>query len=210
MATIDMEAMDAAAKARAEEQSQPGTFSFVDRLTNRNYPTEEVVVFLDERAGHLIEKLNEDLLMQKDPEQRELIEKQIAYHSEKARSSRYTVKLEGISVEAYDAIVDAAKEQFPYEYREFRNPITQRLEREVIESEDREQFFRTHLWSAFMRSIEDADGNVDENTTPEFVGIFLGLAPIAAQATVGMAVDRLRMVSDWMDKIQGEDFFPKS
>ena len=206
----DTEQMSADAKAIAEEASKQGNFSFIDRLSNRNYATEDVTVFLDERAGSIVQKLTEDLLLQKDPEQREIIEKQIAYQSEKARESRYILHLEGVSVETYDACVDLAQDQYPLEYSEHRNPLTAKLEREVVENDDRELLFRTHLWAAFIRSVEDADGNLDENISPEFVAVFLKLAPIAAQVEVGAAVQRLRMVSDWMDKIQGEDFFPKS
>lgn len=210
MTDTDLEQMSADAKAVAEEQSQPGTFSFLDRLNNRNYPTEDVTIFLDERAGLIVQKLKSDLMLQKDPAQREIIEKQIAYQVEKACESRYIVHLQGISVEAYDAIVDAANEQYPVEYNEFRNPLTAKLEREVIPNEDRDLYFRTHLWAAFFQSVEDKDGNLDENTTPEFVSVFLKVAPIAAQVEIGAAVDRLRMVTNWMDEIQGEDFLAKS
>lgn len=210
MTEINTEELSAEAKAVAEEHSKQGTFNFLDRLANRNYPTEDVEIYLDERTGHQIEKLSQDLILQKDPEQREVIEKQIAHLSEKARASRYIVHLEGISTESYDSIVDAANEAYPLKYNEYHNPLTAQREREVIPDVNREQYFRTHLWAAFIKSFEDADGNIDDRISPEFVAYFLKVAPIAAQVRVGTAVEKLRMVTNWMDQIQGEDFLAKS
>lgn len=206
----DTEKASAEARVIAEEKSKQGTFNFLDRLNGRDYPAEDVEIYLDERSGYIIQKLNEQILTATTPEQVEVLEKQIAHHREKARASRYIFHLEGISVEEYDSVVDLAREQYPLEFREHRNPLTAKLEREVVENEDREQLFRTELWSRFVRHIEDADGNVDTNITPEFMAVVLGHAPIAAQAAIGSAVEKLRMVSNWMDEIQGEDFLAKS
>ena len=208
--TEELSAESAAAKEIAQEHSKPGTFSFIDRLNNRNYPTETVEIYLDELAGHKIEQLQQQRLAENDPDKALIIDSDIEKWREKARESRYTIYLEGISTEAYDKIVEMAQEQYPLEFRETRNPLTMATEREVIENDDREILFRTHLWAAFIRKIEDTAGNVDTNVTPEFMSVFLGLAPIAAQAAVGNAVGKLRMVTNWMDEIQGEDFFPKS
>lgn len=206
MTEIDVET----AREVAEEHSKPGKFSFLDRLQNREYPAEDVEIFLDEAAGLHIHKLTQELLASKDPEQTEIIEKQIAHYSDKARKSRYTVHMQGISTEAYDAVVDAAREEFPVEYTESRHPLTMAPERREVESESREVYFRTHLWSKFIKSVEDTDGNIDDEISPEWVGAFLGNAPIIAQARIQVALEQLRMTTSWMDEIQGEDFLAKS
>lgn len=199
-----------AARERAVEASKPGNFNFLDRLVGRNYPTEDVVVYLDEAEGYEIEKIEKLLIISKDAEKSERLEKALAEHRANAEKSRFVFHLEGISTEDYDSVVDAAAEQFPYEYRETRNPITFALERQVVENEEREIFFRTHLWAKYIRSVEDPDGNIDDNISPAWVGRVSGLLPGMAQMKIAEAVKALLMATDWMDKIQGEDFFPKS
>lgn len=198
------------ARTIAEEQSKPGTFSFLDRLNGRNYPTEDVEIYLDEAAGHRIQKLQLDRIACTDPEQALVIDEQIQHWREKARESRYVMHLEGISTEDYDATVDMAQAEYPIEWRESRNPLTMATERIPVENEDRDQLFRTHLWSKFIRSVEDSSGNVDANITPEFVAVVLGQAPLVAQGKIHEAIQELRMVTNWMDDIQGEDFLAKS
>ena len=206
----DIEELSDSAREIAEARSKQGTFSFLDRLAGRDYPTDDVEIFLDEAAGHKIQKLNEDLANSQNAEQSEILEKQIDALREKARASRYIVHMEGIPVEDYDATVDAAEEEYPIEYNEYHNPLTMKRERDQIPNERRDIFFRTHLWAKFIRSVEDGDGNVDDNITPEWVSVVLGKSPIIAQARIQMAIEKLRMVSAWMDEVQGEDFLAKS
>lgn len=209
--TNDAEQMNTNAKAAAEELSKQGTFSFLDRLENRGYAEDEVEIFLDERAGMLIQKLTTSLTEKAmSPEQRVLVEQQIEHAREKARESRYIIHLSGISSERYDELIDMSQAEYPLEYRETRNPLTAKLEREVIDNDDRELLFRTHLWAECITSIEDSAGNVDTNISPEFVSILLKLAPLVAQAKIALAIESLRMITGWMDNLQGDDFFPKS
>lgn len=198
------------ARSIAEEHSKQGSFNFLDRLNNRNYPTEDVEIYLDEKAGHEIEKLQEKIVLATKPEIGEALQAEIDEIREQAKASRYIVHMQGISVELYDEIVDKSQEMYPLEHREYRDPLTAKLIREVVDNDDREQYFRTHLWAEFVRSVEDIDGNVDDNITPEFMAVFIGHAPIAAQVKVAAAVQSLRMVTAWMDEIQGEDFLAKS
>lgn len=211
MTSMDIDSINEEAREMAEAHSKQGTFSFIDRLQGRNYPTEELEIFLDEAEGKIILDLKDKLKsVNLTPEEREAVERDITLHSRKAHESRYILKLQGISVEEYDSVVDAAKEAYPYEYTQDRHPLTAEIVRDLIPNDDREQYFRTHLWSKFFQAIVDKSGNVDSNMTPEFVAIFLKLAPVSVQAQVGIAVHKLRMVTNWMDEIQGEDFFPKS
>lgn len=210
MTEIDVEKMQVEAKDRATEASKQGTFSLMDRLTNRDYPVEDVEVYLDEAAGYQIGKLIEQIANEKDGDKANVLQDDLAKWRKKAESSRVVIHLRGISSEKYDEIVKDAQEQFPLEYREDRNPLTMKLERELLPSEDRETYFRTHLWAEYIRNATDADGNVDANISPEWVAGFLAHAPLNAQAAVYIAVEKLRMVTDWMDNIQTDDFLVKS
>lgn len=195
----------------AQEASQPGTFNFIDRVVNRNYPTKDVEVYLDEKAGHKIQELlNERELVGNDVEKLERIDADLELWRKKAAESRYIFHLEGISVEEYDKTVDDSREQFPLEYRESRHPLTMELERSVVPNDDRETYFRTQLWSKYIRSVEDAQGNVDTNISPQFVGAAARALPVIALLRIQNGVEELRMTSEWMNHIQDADFFPKS
>lgn len=217
--------INAQAKAAAENASKPGVFSFIDRVTNRNYPKDQVVAYLDEDGGYKIQAIdeerenirlrtklfkgNETVLAELGKELAKLDEQHEAIRESMA-DSRFVFELEGISTKLYDECVDAAQEQFPLEYRETRHPVTFALERHVIENEQREVFFRTLLWSKFIRRVTDPAGNVDENITPEWVGVVEGLLPVVAQIKIQETVHKLRMTTGWMDELQGEDFLAKS
>ena len=86
---------------------------------------------------------------------------------------------------------------------------TKSREREVVESEAREQLFRNLLWAKYIESVTDHEGNVDDDITPELVAVFCLRAPIMAPIKVSEAVEKLRMTTAWMDELQGADFFPK-
>lgn len=199
-------------KTIAEAHSKPGTFSLLERLQGRSYPKETVEVYLDEAAGYEIEKA-ELRYVRTDPADAEAIaavEAEIEELRERAKASRLTFHLEGISSEEYDSVVDAAQEQFPMEYHESRNPLTMALERTPKDNEDRETFFRVHLWAKFIRRVEDAEGNADTEITPELIAQVHNLLPLAGMARLHDAIQKLRMVTNWMDEIQGADFLVKS
>lgn len=211
----DIETMQASARTIAEEASKPGKFNFLDRVTGRNYPTDEVEVYLDEAAGHRMERLRDQIIStptanEEGVKLRLELEEQLEIERAAAAASRYVFHIEGIPVDEYDAVVIEAQKLYPLEYIESRNPLTMALERQPKESEDREQYFRVHIWAKYIRKIVDPDGNFDDNITPETVAVMQNHMPLVGIARVQLAIERLRMVSDWMDQIQGEDFLAKS
>lgn len=206
----DYEQMNDDAKAAAVEASQEGNFSFLDRLAGRDYPTEDVEIYLDEAAGHRISALRESLKAETDADKTEELIAQIEAQRDKARKSRYIVRVQGISIEDWDSTIDEANEHYPVQYEESTHPLTMAKVKNPIPSEERETFFRTHSWAKFIQSVTDADGNVDSNITPEWVAVFLNQAPIVAIAKVAVAIDKVRMTTEWMDQIQGDDFLAKS
>lgn len=208
--TEELSPLEAETKAIATEASKEGNFNFLDRLAGRDYPTETVEIYIDESAGYLIQKLEAQAADTKDPDQADIIHAQIEFQREKAKNSRYVVHLEGISVEDYDALVDKSVELFPVQTKETRNPLTYAPESVVIENPEREQYFRTALWAKFIRKVVGPDGGADTNISQEWVAFFMGHVPIAALVKVNEAVEKLRMVTDWMDHVQTDDFLAKS
>ena len=193
----------------AVEQGKQGKFNFLDRLNGRNYPTETVEIYLDEEAGLAAMELQEAITAEKDGEKVNAMQDELVALGETLAQSKYVLRLRGISTEEYDATVDAVREQYPLEYRDTVNPMTFSREREVVESEAREQLFRNLLWAKYIESVTDHEGNVDDDITPELVAVFCLRAPIMAPIKVSEAVEKLRMTTAWMDELQGADFFPK-
>lgn len=215
------------AKAAATDASKKGTFSFLDRVTGRNYPTDEVAIYLDEAAGYRIGEIEAELVDARELQSKLVkttdkaakaevtkeiakLEEQLVANKAEAEKSRFVFHLQGISTEAYDKLVDMAQAEFPLEYRETRNPLTFALEREVIDNEQREIYFRTLLWSAFIQRVVDGEGNEDADITQVWVARVMGLIPVIGQIKIQQGIEKLRMTTNWMDQIQGEDFFPKS
>lgn len=199
-------------KAAAEENSKPGTFNFLDRVQSRNYPEVEREIYLDEAAGLKIQHLlsERERIAPDDVEAINRNDSDLALWREKAKESRYTVRMRGISAGDYDEIVDLAQEDYPLEYREDRNPLTFKVEREVIRNEEREALFRSLHWARVIQSIEDANGNVDDNITPELVASMMKGLPLTAQLVIADGVEETRMITAWMDNIQDADFLAKS
>lgn len=204
------EEISAQAEEKAREASTPERFSFVDRLASRDYPTEVIEIYLDEAAAYRMARLESQLSVTTDGDQANVIQEQIEYLRRKAIASRYLLHLEGISSEEYDAVVDEATAEFPLEYVDSRNPLTFKTDRTVVENPDREAFFRIHLWAKFIRKVEDAEGRIDDNIDAEWVAQLNKKAPLMALVKIQGAVELLRMTTDWMDKIQDEDFLVKS
>lgn len=197
-------------KQAALDASAKGVFSFLDRLEGRNYPKLEVPVYLDEEAALIVMELAAQRADTKDPDEVNLIDEQMLSYAPRLEASKYILHLEGISTEAYDAVIDEGNEAHPVKYETEINPLTMAKVRTPIEDEDRDHYFRVHLWAKYIRSVEAPDGSIDSNITPEWVAVFCNKAPIVSLIAVRDAVEKLRMTTDWMDQIQNEDFFPKS
>lgn len=199
-----------AAERKGREASVASTFNFLDRLAGRNYPTEDVVIYLDEQAAYQSLKLSEKISRETDSDAVAKLEEELAALHEALGESKYIIHLEGISTEEYDAVIDEGIKQYPVEYDESTHPLTFAKTKTPRESEERSTYYRTHMWAKYIRSIEDNDGNVDTNITPELVAAFLNHAPVGVQYRIAEAVETLRMTTDWMDTLQSDDFFPKS
>lgn len=197
-------------EAAARNASEPGKFNFLDRVVGRNYPTESVEIYIDERGGYELAMLDKKIANETDGDKVNELDAERTKLVESLAVSKYIIHLEGISIENYDATVDDANEQYPVEYEESVNPITFAKTKTPLPSEERETYFRTHLWAKFIRSVEAPDGSIDDAIDATWVGVFMGHAPIMAQIRVQQAVETLRMTTNWMDAIQDEDFFPKS
>lgn len=193
----------------ATEMSQRGTFNFLERLQGRNLPEEDVTVYLDEKLGWDLVRLEEKHNnTRRDADARE-IEAKIKRVKEQLADSAYVFTLRGMTNERYDEIVDQVLEQYPYEYEEVHNPLTGVNQKIEKPSQERDSLFNTLMLAEAIVKIADPDGAVDENITEVTAAQLKKLAPLDAIRRITELATRMRMAVEWMDVIQDEDFSPR-
>lgn len=193
----------------ASAVSQPGTFSFMERLLNRNYPKDTVEMYLDESLGYKLRQLEEKLSLTTNKDQVKALEDELFAVREGLKGGKYTLHLEGISNEKYDELIDKAAELYPHEYDESNNPFTGSKVRSIKEEPLRDEYFTDLLWSHVVRKITDPSGATNEPVTEEDARAIRKYGPREGILRVAETVDKLRMAVQWMHYIQDEDFFPK-
>lgn len=198
------------AEELAAETTEPGTFSFIERLRGRNYAKDTLVVYLNEELGY---ELNELVTELKDGDSVNAdavtkLEADIAAKIEELKPYAYTIELTGISNERYNELVAEAAEKYPYQYEE-TNDILGRPEKVLTENEDRQEFFTALLWLSNIRSITDASGNTADDVGPDLVAELQNTAPLAVIHRINDTVSKLRLATDWIEYTQDEDFSAK-
>lgn len=194
-----------AARELAKKASEPGAFTFLDRLLGRNYPTDEVVIYLDEAAGYKVSELRRKAKMSADPETAAAIEEQIDALDREVVKSAAIFRLQGMPNEEYDAIIDDIYEQMPAEYEETTNPFTGRKEKTEIHDPKREDLLNTTVWARFLTEIETSEGT-QRGFTEDEAAVMRGKLPIDGVRRVQEVIQKLRMATSWMDQIQDEGF----
>lgn len=201
-----------AALKQAQEASEPGKFSFIDRVRGRAHPTDSVVIYLDEALAYKRKKLSESLdkaaRSKKDVEDRIAIEAEIENVDKELAKSKYTIDLRGFVSEDYQAIIDEVREQYPAEYEETVNPLSGERVKTEIPNEDAMKFLNCLLWSRSITKITDPEGNEDtEGISPGVAGYLRMHLPLHGVSRVDKAIQDMRLVTAWMDEIQDESFF---
>lgn len=194
------------AQEMAEAASQPGTFSFIDRLRGRNYPTEVIEVYLDEAKGYELIKLEEEASNTKNDKRLKDIEDKIAALHTELRADAYFIHLQAIPSERYDELVDEANETIPPEFEETTSPLNGRVTREQKPSEERAALFTALQWSAFITKVVDSSGAVADSISSDDVTLWRVNLPVEAVIKVDKTINKLRMVTAWMDGVQDESF----
>jgi len=194
------------AQAIANDQSKPGVFNLVERLQNRGMPTEDVDVYLDEKLGWDLVRLEEKHVEARKDAEAKVIEAKIKRVREALQASRYVFTIQGLSNEKYDEVIALSEESFPYEYEETVNPLTGQKIREIVDSEDRDKLFNTLFLAEAVVKVTDPDGAVDDDITPEKVSFIKKLGPLDGIRRITELAFKMRMAASWMDGIQDEDF----
>jgi len=200
----------------AKEAKKAGTFSIINVLKDRAFPTEEVNVYLDEEAAYLASKLQEriaELNVELKPEDENKIKelsKDLDAAVKDLEKSKYVFALSGMSEGKRVELQEKSLEKFPLEYDETKNPFTGEVTKQEIEDKHRDRYFTDLLWAESIKKITDPEGNVQEQITLEDVSSLRDLLPIAATGAITQSVEKLRISTAVFMASVDEDFLAKS
>lgn len=198
--------------------SAPTKFSLIQRLRDRDMPTEDVSIFINDAAEWERQSLLEEsmeLVVRGEGEERaalqqrrDWIDGRIAELEEEVRASEVIFSLRAISNERYDELLDEAAKSFPIKYEKITNPLTGRVTMETIASPDREELFNNIFMADCVTQVRMGN-EIDDEITPEWIEQFQRYAPLDALRVVTTQAYKMRMAGEWMDHYQNEDFSPK-
>ena len=193
-----------------EALQAPETFDFIAVLNGRDYPTDEVTIYLDEATAYAIGELSASKLRLTEEADMDVADKQLADLKTKLLKSAYVFKLTGISLELRELLSESAKAKFKSEYETSRNFVTGQVEKFEKPNPERNQFLGLSVFQAHVEQIVSPDGKVI--TAPE-VGIidaFLKKAPESQVEKFIIAVNKLQVASQAFETATDEDFLAKS
>jgi hypothetical protein len=203
----------------ANEASTPGRFSLIDRLRNREYPSEDISIYLAEDAAYtrsaLLEEVAEIRVIGTEEEKAQAQAKmdalwaRIDAATKAVLDSEVVISVRAISSERYDELIAQARQKFPSKYEKVTNPLTGRTAKEEIESPDRDEYFND-LFLGEVIEKATIGNDVDDQIDATWWGEFKKLAPLDAVRVIVTKAFKMRMVTEWMDEVQHEDFSPRS
>ena len=203
------------------EAKSPAKFNILSVLQERAYPTDEVVVYLDEHTAYLASQAEEDIKAAnaaidkdfedtkaeaklKDAEER--LEKLMAKMSE----SKYVFTIKGIPEGRREELLIDAEKEYPIEYDEEKNPFTGEVNRTEKENRERNRLFTNMLWSENIEKITAPDGAVQEKLSPEDVKAIRASLPLASIGAINQAIEKIRAATAVFLYSVDEDFLAKS
>lgn len=189
----------------------PGTFNIINLLNERAYPTDEVVIYLDEASAYEASEIKKSILhYEGDESGLAPLEDRLDVVTEKMRASALTVKVKGISEGKRAEILKEATSTYPIEYTREMNPMTGEFSREEKESQERDNLFTEFLWQASIVSLTDANGNIQEDLPYAAARDMRNSLPLAAAADITKTIEKVRISTAVFMLEVNEDFLPKS
>ena len=208
-----------------EQAKAPGTFSIINVLKDRAYPTEEVDVYIDEDVAFLAAQVEEEInlvnnMLDDSAENTEilngLIERRDALIAKRDKmvedmgGNKYVFTIKGISEGVREDLYNLCIEKYPIEVNKKINPFTGQEESEEIENKDRSKMFTNLLWEAHIEKIVAPDGSVQNGINlEEAIELRRGL-PIASSGKITEAIEKIRAATAVFMMTVNEDFLAKS
>jgi hypothetical protein len=208
-----------------EDAKKPGVFNIVDAVKNRAYPTTKIEVFIDEDVAFQISELNEAIdMMSKEMEKAgvnkkevdELLRKRDDILNDRAKlieemgGTRYTFHIKGISEGTRQELFDKAVVKYPMEHEKNRNPFTGEMDKAELENVERDRYFTSLLWQAYITKITSPDGSEQEGITFDDAEYLRKVMPLAAISSITEAIEKMRAATALFMLSVNEDFLAKS
>lgn len=193
-----------------DEVTDKKTFSIVEAIRGRSYPSFKVDVYLDEAAAFQASEAQQELDETVDISvDRTDLKAELDDALNRMLDSKVTFTIGGISEGDREDILNKALEKFPFEYEETKNPITGLTTKTEIEDPKRDKYFTNLLWQAQIRKIESADGSTQDGLTIDEIAELRRTLPMAALAQINEAVEKVRIATVRFMQRVNEDFLAK-
>ncbi len=211
-------------KELVEKAKAPGTFSIINAIKDRAYPTDEVVVFLDEGTGYKAALVQEEIdsleysankgedekaFKSREAKREELVSKRDAI-LEKLAESKYTFVMRGISEGQREEIFTEVGKLIPAEIKEERNPITGEVTTTEVDDPERNKLFTDILWANYIEKIVSPTGDVQDGVTNDEAQELRKSLPLASVQKINECIDKLRVATAAFMYEVDEDFLAKS
>lgn len=211
-------------KEMVEKAKAPGTFSIVNAIKERAYPTDDVIVFLDESVAYKaaivqeeIDSLDYSASKDEDDEafksresKREELVAQRDSILEKLAESKYIFTLRGISEGKREEIFAEVGKVIPAEIKEERNPITGEVTTTEVDDPERNKLFTDMLWANYIERIVAPNGDIQNGVSNEEANELRKSLPLASVQKINECIDKLRVATAAFMYEVDEDFLAKS
>ena len=204
---------DATVEELVNEAKKPGKFNIVNVIKERAYPSDDVVVYLDEEVAYRAAKLQERLRDEAatlPEEEYAALDAELNAAVEELESKKYVFSIRGISEGRRGELLELSIAQFPLEYNEQKNPFTGEVTRTEIEDRGRDSLFTNFIWAEHIVKIVSPEGDEQESLTAEEVRELRDALPLASAAAINEAIDKLRVSTAVFMASVDEDFLAKS
>jgi hypothetical protein len=207
-----------------EEAKTPAKFNIIDAIKERGYPSDEVVIFLDEdtayKASAVQEKINlldmgaskndtAEQIASREEERNNLIQERDNI-SQKLSESKYTFILRGISEGQRDKIFEEVGKKIPVKYTSEMNPLTGEREKSEVENPERDKLFTNMLWAAYIEKIVSPIGEEQDSITLDEASELRYSLPLAGVQKINECIEKLRIAAAAFMYEVDEDFLAKS
>jgi hypothetical protein len=171
----------------AKEQ---GTFSILDAIKGRGYPSDSETVYTDVEAAYEVNRLEEQINDSKDSKEVDRLVAVQQEYKDRVKASALTFKMRGINEGVIDGIKKEAQGKF-----------------EDIWTGEGAQWCNDRYLAAHIVEVSDAEGNVDEHKwTGEEVEGLRFLLPRESFETLTTLMHKLTFAASYFDASVTPDF----
>jgi hypothetical protein len=190
----------------------PETFSFIDTLAEKEYPSDTVEIFMDEVAAIELAKIaiKIDQVPESDPETLEVFLKDAVKWQKRLEKSMHLFHIKGVSDDTITDLREIAAAEFESRKRP-RKAANGHLDRILPESEQLNyvRYFNALVLSVHIKQIVRDDGAILTAPSAEEIATFVDKGPTTEKQKLQRAIDRLRARAEDFERKIDVDFLAK-